>query len=47
MAKAIHTMIRVLDEKRSVDFYSNAFNLSIADRFEFDGFTLVLSLIHI
>ena len=41
MAKAIHTMIRVLDEKRSVDFYSNAFNLSIADRFEFDGFTLV------
>lgn len=41
MAKAIHTMVRVLDEVRSVDFYSRAFALDIADRFEFDGFTLV------
>jgi lactoylglutathione lyase len=41
LAKAIHTMIRVLDEKRSVDFYSRAFGLAIADRFAFDGFTLV------
>jgi lactoylglutathione lyase len=41
MAKAIHSMIRVLNEKRSVDFYSRAFGLSIADRFAFDGFTLV------
>ena len=41
MAKAIHTMIRVLDEKRSVDFYSRAFGLKIADRFPFEGFTLV------
>ncbi len=41
MAKAIHMMVRVLDEKASVDFYDKAFGLKIADRFEFDGFTLV------
>ena len=41
MAKAIHSMIRVLDEARSVDFYDKAFGLTIADRFAFDGFTLV------
>jgi lactoylglutathione lyase len=41
MAKAIHMMIRVLEEARSVDFYQRAFGLSIADRFAFDSFTLV------
>jgi|SRR5580693_4742243 lactoylglutathione lyase len=41
MAKAIHMMIRVLDETRSVDFYKRAFGLEIADRYDFDGFTLV------
>ena len=41
MAKAIHTMIRVLDEQKSVDFYKNALDLDIAARFDFDGFTLV------
>ncbi len=41
MAKAIHSMVRVLDEGKSVDFYRSAFDLEIADRFEFDGFTLV------
>lgn len=41
MAKAIHMMARVLDEKKSVDFYRKAFALGIADRYEFDGFTLV------
>lgn len=41
MAKAIHSMIRVLDEARSVKFYGDAFGLSVADRFEFDSFTLV------
>ena len=41
MAKAIHMMIRVLDEARSVDFYTKAFGLKVADRFAFDGFTLV------
>lgn len=41
MAKAIHMMVRVLDEKTSVDFYEKALGLKIADRFDFDGFTLV------
>ena len=41
MAKALHSMIRVLDEARSVDFYRTAFGLGIADRFDFDSFTLV------
>ena len=41
MAKAIHTMVRVLDEAKSVEFYTSAFGLGIEDRFEFDGFTLV------
>lgn len=41
MAKAIHSMIRVLDEQRSIDFYQKAFDLDIADRLDFDSFTLV------
>jgi len=41
MAKAIHMMVRVLDEAKSVDFYGKAFGLQIADRFDFDDFTLV------
>ncbi|WP_075219391.1 VOC family protein [Acuticoccus yangtzensis] len=41
MAKAIHSMIRVLDEARSVSFYDEAFGLKIADRLDFDTFTLV------
>ena len=41
MAKAIHTMIRVLDERKSVDFYKNAFDLDVEARFDFDNFTLV------
>ncbi len=41
MAKAIHMMIRVLDEAASTEFYRNAFGLDVADRFDFDGFTLV------
>ena len=40
-AKAIHMMIRVLEEARSVAFYESAFGLKVADRFGFDGFTLV------
>jgi lactoylglutathione lyase len=34
-------MIRVLDEARSVGFYQKAFGLEIADRLDFDSFTLV------
>ncbi|ABV93807.1 hypothetical protein Dshi_2070 [Dinoroseobacter shibae DFL 12 = DSM 16493] len=41
MAKAIHSMIRVLDEARSVDFYKRAFGLDVADRLDFSDFTLV------
>lgn len=41
MAKAIHSMIRVLDEARSVAFYAEAFGLGIADRIDFETFTLV------
>lgn len=41
MAKLIHMMIRVRDEARSVDFYRRAFALDIADRYDFDDFTLV------
>lgn len=41
MAKAIHSMIRVLDEARSLEFYEQAFGLKVADRLDFDSFTLV------
>jgi lactoylglutathione lyase len=41
VAKAIHSMVRVLDEQRSVDFYSSAFGLAVKDRYDFDGFTLI------
>ena len=41
MAKPIHSMIRVRDEARSVDFYSRAFGLQVATRLGFDSFTLV------
>lgn len=41
MAKAIHSMIRVLDEERSLAFYKTAFGLEIADRLEFESFTLI------
>jgi lactoylglutathione lyase len=40
MAKMIHSMIRVLDLQRSIDFYSLALGLEVSDRFEFDNFTL-------
>ncbi len=41
MAKAIHSMIRVTDEARSVAFYETAFGLTVADRLDFAEFTLV------
>ena len=41
MAKAIHTMIRVLDLDRSITFYDQAFGMKVADHFDFDGFALV------
>jgi len=41
MAKMIHSMIRVLEEARSLAFYEKAFGLKIADRLDFPEFTLV------
>ena len=41
MAKAIHSMIRVLDEARSVAFYDKAFGLQSSGRFDFENFTLI------
>jgi len=41
VAKIIHAMIRVLDEERSVAFYRSAFGLEIAERLDFDSFTLI------
>lgn len=41
MAKSIHSMIRVLDEARSIAFYDTAFGLKVADRLDFPSFTLV------
>ncbi|MFN0218978.1 MAG: VOC family protein [Hyphomicrobium sp.] len=40
MAKAVHMMVRVLDEARSVAFYSKCFGLAVADRREWPDFTL-------
>lgn len=41
MAKLAHSMIRVIEEDRSVDFYRRAFGLEIVNRIEFADFTLI------
>ncbi len=41
LAKSIHSMIRVLDEARSIEFYRRAFGLDVAERLDFETFTLV------
>ncbi len=41
MAKPVHSMIRVLNEAKSLDFYARAFGLQIADRLLFPDFVLV------
>ena len=41
MAKMIHSMIRVLDEQQSVEFYRQAFGLAVVDRLDFETFTLL------
>ena len=40
-AKTIHSMIRVIDEARTVAFYGKAFGLEVADRYPKDDFTIV------
>ncbi len=37
----IHSMIRVLDEARSTEFYGKVFGLKVADRIDFETFTLI------
>ena len=41
VTKTIHSMIRVVDEARSTEFYRRAFGLEVADRYPKDGFTIV------
>lgn len=41
MAKCLHAMVRVLELERSISFYRDAFGLDVADKFDFDSFTLV------
>ena len=41
MAKPVHSMIRVFDEGKSVDFYKRAFGLEVTDRLKFDDFALI------
>lgn len=41
MAKAIHSMIRVVNETKSIDFYQKAFELDVAERLDFESFTLI------
>tara|TARA_R110002060_G_scaffold78357_1_gene91408 strand:- start:6180 stop:6575 length:396 start_codon:yes stop_codon:yes gene_type:complete len=41
MAKMVHIMIRVLEEKRSLDFYNKGFGLTISHRLDFDDFSLI------
>lgn len=41
MAKPVHSMIRVLDEAKALDFYGRAFGLTIAERIAFPEFALI------
>jgi lactoylglutathione lyase len=41
MAKIIHSMIRVFDLDKSLQFYENCFGLTTAHRLDFPGFALV------
>jgi lactoylglutathione lyase len=41
MAKAVHMMIRVMDEARSIKFYEACFGLKVADRRDWPDFTLI------
>jgi lactoylglutathione lyase len=40
MAKAIHMMVRVMDEARSVAFYNRCFGLAVAERRDWPDFSL-------
>ena len=40
MAKMIHSMIRVLDDEKSIAWYREAFGFEIADQLDFESFRL-------
>ncbi len=41
MAEAIHSMIRILDEARAIDFYCTALGMKVVERKDHDSFTLL------
>src|SRR5258708_19738026 len=41
MAQPVHSMIRVLDEAKALDFYARAFGLEVADHLKFPDFALI------
>lgn len=41
MAKPIHSMIRVLEETRSLAFYRDVFGMNVVDRFDYPSFSLI------
>jgi lactoylglutathione lyase len=41
MTKLVHSMIRVLNETVSVQFYHDTFGLEVVDRLDFESFTLI------
>ena len=41
MTKLVHSMIRVLNEAVSVQFYYYTFGLEVVDRLDFESFTLI------
>lgn len=41
MVKIIHSMIRVKDEEKSLDFYKAVFGMTIKSRMDFGSFTLI------
>ena len=45
MAKMVHSMIRVRDEAKALDFYARAFGLEIKDRIAWPDFALIY-LVH-
>ena len=41
MTKLVHSMIRILNEAESVQFYYDTFGLEVVDRLDFGSFTLI------
>lgn len=41
MAKMVHSMVRVMDDQKSMAFYEKAFGLKLAERIDFPDFSLI------